>query len=237
MALPISSTPSYTLTVPSTGKQVKYRPFLVKEEKALLLAQQSEDPVVMIDTLKKIIAECVNGDIEVDKLATFDIEYIFAQLRAKSVGEIVELIFPCDVCEVEEAKVKVAFDLTKIKVDKSPEHTNDIKLFDDVGVKMNYPNIEIVNKLQSGDAGNIDQIFNIVISCIEYIYTPDEVFYAKEQTNEELTNFLENLTSEQFAKIQQFFETMPKIRQEVEYTCPVCGREHKKYLEGISSFF
>jgi len=236
MALPINNTPIYTLTVPSTDKQIKYRPFLVKEEKALLIAQQSEDPVVMIDTLKQIISSCIKDTIDVDSLATFDIEYIFSQIRAKSVGEVVELIFVCDTCEDDNAKTKISFDLTKIKVEKNKEHTNKIQLFDDVGVMMRYPSIEVVNKLQSAGDG-VDQIFDIIINCIEYIYDSNKVFYVKEQPKEDFMEFLENLTSEQFAKLQQFFETMPKIRQEVEYDCPVCHKHHKKYLEGINSFF
>ena len=135
MALPISATPTYNLIVPSTGKLAKYRPFLVKEEKALLIAQQSEDPVVMIDTIKSIIAACVK-ELDVETLATFDIEYIFAQIRAMSVGETVDLIFYCDTCTDDKAKVQMSFDLTKLKVEKGEGHTNKIELFDDVGVAL-----------------------------------------------------------------------------------------------------
>lgn len=237
MALPLSNTPIYNLTIPSTEKTVRYRPFLVKEEKALLVAQQSEDPVVMLDTLKNIIQSCIKDPIDVNTLATFDLEYIFTQLRARSVGEVAELIFYCDTCADENAKVKVAFDLTKLKVEKDPKHSTNIKLFNDVGVIMKYPSIELVNELQGITDADINQIFNVVIHCIESIYDHNEVFYASEQTNQELMEFLENLTSEQFGKIQEFFETMPKLRQEVKYTCPVCGKHHEKYLEGINNFF
>lgn len=237
MSLPLSNTPIYNLTIPSTEKNVRYRPFLVKEEKALLVAQQSEDAVVMLDTLKNIIKSCIKDEVDVDSLATFDLEYIFTQLRAKSVGEVVELIFSCDTCTDEKARVKIAFDLTKLKVEKDPSHNKNIPLFNDVGVIMKYPSIELINKLQAVTDSNIDQIFEVVIDCIESIYTSDEVYHANEQTKAELMEFLENLTSEQFAKIQKFFETMPKIRQDVEYTCPVCGKHHSKYLEGINSFF
>lgn len=237
MALPISTTPIYNLIVPSTEQTVQYRPFLVKEEKALLIAQQSEDPVVMINTLKDVIKSCVKDNIDIDRLATFDIEYIFTQIRAKSVGEVVELIFLCDTCDDENAKVKVAFDLTKLKVEKDPAHKNKISLFDDVGVVMKYPGIEVIDKLQSSNSQSMDQIFDVIIECIECIYTQNEVFYTKEQSKTEMSSFLENLTSEQLGKIQTFFETMPKIRQEVDYTCPVCGKVHHKYLEGINSFF
>lgn len=237
MALPLSNTPIYTLVIPSTNKSVKYRPFLVKEEKALLVAQQSEDSLVMLNTLKNIITSCIKDEIDIDSLATFDLEYIFTQLRAKSVGEIVELVFRCDTCEDENAKVKIAFDLTKLKVEKDPKHSTKLELFNDVGVIMKYPSIELVNRLQDVQNGDINQIFEVVIDCIDSIYNSEEMFHAKEQSHGDLMEFLENLTSDQFAKIQNFFETMPKIKQEVEYSCPVCGKHHTKYLEGINSFF
>lgn len=237
MALPIGATPLYNLTIPSSGKQVKFRPFLVKEEKALLIAQQSEDAKVMVDTLKEIIRGCVKGDVDVDALATFDLEYIFAQIRAKSVGENVELIFMCDTCNDPNAKVKLSFDLTQLKVEKDPQHTNNIVLYDGTGLIMKYPGIDTINKIQNMDSSNIDQLFNVVIDCIDNIYSGEQVYHAKEQTREELKEFIENLTTEQFAKVQRFFETMPKIRQNVEFTCPVCGAQHKRYLEGINSFF
>lgn len=237
MALPINTTAQYSLTIPSSGAKVKYRPFLVKEEKALLIAQQSEDPVVMVDTLKGVVASCVTGDFKVDDLATFDLEYIFTQIRGKSVGETVDLLFPCDVCEDEKAKVKISFDITKIQVEKSPEHNKKIDLFGDVGVVMRYPTIQTISKLENLQADTIDDIFDIVAGCIDFIYQGDEVFYGKEQSKEDLLEFLNNLTSEQFKKIQKFFETMPRLKQEVDYNCPVCGLHHHKVLEGLQSFF
>jgi hypothetical protein len=237
MALPISNTPTYTLTIPSTGKEVKYRPFLVREEKALMMAQQSEDPIVMVNTLKDVVKSCVVGEFNAEDLATFDLEYIFTQLRAKSVGETVDLIFPCDVCEDEKARVKISFDITKLKVEKSPEHENKIYLFGDVGVVMKYPTMQVLKKLQNLDTNNIDDLFKIVAECIDYIYQGNELFYGKEQTQEELLDFINNLTSEQFSKIQKFFETMPRLKQEVDYNCPVCGRVHHKVMEGLQSFF
>lgn len=237
MALPMSSTPTYTLTIPSTGKEVKYRPFLVREEKALMMAQQSEDPIVMVNTLKDVIKTCVVGDFNADEIATFDLEYIFTQLRAKSVGETVDLIFPCDVCEDEKARVQISFDITTLKVEKSPEHQANISLFGDVGVVMKYPTMQVLNKLQNLDVNNLDDLFKIVAECIDYIYQGKELFYGKEQSQKELLDFINNLTSEQFAKVQKFFETMPRLKQEVDYTCPVCNRAHHKVLEGLQSFF
>ena len=241
MALPMMNAPTYNLVIPSSGVSVKYRPFLIKEEKALLIAQQSEDPVVMVDTLKNVIKSCVIDKIDMDKLATFDLEYMFTQVRAKSVGETVDLYFPCDVDHGEEdnekARVKITLDLTQIQVFKPEGHANKIELFGDVGVKMKYPTLDIIKKLEQLDTEDLEKLFEVVANSIEYIYQGDEIFYAKEQKHEELMQFLNNLTSEQFLKVQKFFETMPRIKQDVTYDCPVCGKHHEKTLEGLQSFF
>ena len=238
MALPMMNTPTYNMVVPSSGVSVKFRPFLVKEEKALLIAQQSEDLMVMVDTLKSVVKTCVLDTIDANKLATFDLEYMFTQIRAKSVGEIIELIFPCDNDhgeDNEKARVKVSIDLTTLEVEKDSSHTNKIDLFGDVGVMMKYPTIDVMRKLDDSDS--IDNIFDVVAMSIDYIYQGDEIFYAKEQKHEEMLQFLNNLTSEQFVKIQNFFDTMPRIKKQIEYTCPVCQKQHKKMLEGMQSFF
>jgi hypothetical protein len=240
MALPMMNTPTYNMVVPSSGVSVKFRPFLVKEEKALLIAQQSEDLMVMVDTLKSVVKTCVMEDIDANKLATFDLEYMFTQIRAKSVGEIIELIFPCDNDhgeDNEKARVKVSIDLTTLQVEKDPSHVAKIDLFGDVGVVMKYPTVDIMKKLESLDEDNLDKIFDVVALSVDYIYQGEEIFYAKEQKHEEVIQFLNNLTSEQFLKIQSFFATMPRIKKEIEYTCPVCQKQHKKMLEGMQSFF
>ena len=237
MALPINSTPIYTLTLPSTGKQITYRPFLIKEEKALLIANQSEDTKVMIDSLKQVIKSCIKDDVDVDTFATFDLEYVFTQIRAKSVGEIVELFIRCDTCTDEKAVASVNIDLTQIEVSKNPDHTNKIELFGDVGVIMKYPTVDLIKRLEQAGDKNIDEVFGIVIECIESIYDTDQVYNAKDASKAELLEFLNNLSSEQFQKIQSFFETMPKLKKEVDYTCPVCGKAHHKVLEGLQSFF
>ena len=240
MALPMMSAPTYTMVVPSSGVSVKFRPFLVKEEKALLIAQQSEDIGVMIQTLKGIINTCVLDKLDVDKLATFDLEYMFTQIRAKSVGEIIELIFPCDIDhgeDNEKARVKVSIDLTTLIVEKDPNHNNKINLFGDVGVVMKYPTMDVMKRLENLDTNDLDKVFSVVADSIDYIYQGEEIFYGKEQKHEELLQFLNNLTSEQFVKVQQFFATMPRIKKEIEYTCPVCQKQHRKMLEGMQSFF
>lgn len=237
MALPLSKTPVYHLTIPSSGEKVKFRPFLVKDEKALLLAQQSEDAVVMINTLKEVIKSCLDDKVDVSKLAMFDIEYIFTQLRAKSVGEISELIFKCGHCDDEKGRVKVSIDLTQLKVDKPENHKDLIPLFDNVGIKMKYPDIDMIKKLEGANPENMDQIFDIMIQCIDYIYDEEQMFHASEQSKADMIQFLENLTSDQFSKVQTFFETMPKIRHEVDFDCPACKNHNHTVLEGINSFF
>lgn len=237
MALPIQKTATYVTTVPSTKKQVKFRPFLVKEEKALLLAQQSDDQTVMMETLKKVLKDCVEG-IDADTLATFDIEYLFSQIRAKSVGEVVDLVLRCDTCEDEKAKVKVSIDLTKLEVNIPEGHSKNIKLFDDVGIVMKYPNIELIKTLESVDTTNdAEAIFDVIVHSIEYIYAGEELHYAHEQKKEDLHQFIENLTQEQFRKIQKFFEEMPKLEKQVDYTCPVCNKNQSILVSGLDSFF
>jgi|688.fasta_scaffold67528_3 hypothetical protein len=243
MALPLNTSPIYNLTIPSTKQNVKFRPFVVKEEKALLIAQQSEDTKVMVDTLKSVVASCVKDNIDIDKLAIFDLEYIFTQLRARSVGEVIEVIMSCDEDHGDKdnlAKVKIQIDLTKLNVSVDEKHTNKISLFGDVGVVMRYPSIDILKKLESIDAiasQEVEAVFNIVVECIDYIYDAEEVYHAKDQTKKELIDFIENLSSDQFKLVQAFFETLPKMSHKVEYNCPVCGKHHDVALEGLESFF
>jgi hypothetical protein len=238
MALPMNSMPTFHMTIPSTGKHVKFRPFVVKEEKALLIAQQSEDQRVMVDTLKNVLSSCILDNIDIEKLATFDLEYMFLQVRGKSVGETVDLLFNCDNDhgeQNEKARSKVTIHLSEIEITKDKEHTNKIALFGDVGVVMRYPNIEDAEQVQ--DVTDIDEVFKIVARTIDFIYSGEEIFHSNETSEEEMLQFLNNLTTEQFMKIQKFFETMPKLSYKIEYKCPLCGKEHKKVLEGLASFF
>jgi hypothetical protein len=238
MALPVQNVPVYNVKIPSTKEEFKFRPFLVKEQKALLLAQQSEDVLVMVDTLKAVINGCAKTKVDVDKLAVFDLEYMFSQIRAKSVGENVELFFFCDTCEDERAKVKITIDLTKIQVEFDPNHQKKIHLFGDVGLLMKYPTINVIKNLENyGSSNDVDLVFDIITECIEYIYDGEQIYYSKEQTKEELADFVNNLTAEQFNKIEEFFDTLPKLQQKVSYKCPVCQKEHNKSLEGLNNFF
>ena len=236
MALPSQITPVYSLKIPSTGKEIKYRPFLVKDEKALLIAQQSEDLEVMISTLKQVIVSCVSEDIDVNALAIFDLEYIFSQIRAKSVGEYSDLVFTCGHCDNEKNKYNIKLDVSTLEVTKNPEHTNKIPLFDNVGVMMKYPSLDILKKIDKG-FDDPENVIDIITDCIDVIYTDTELFHAKEQTKKELKEFLENLTKEQFDKLETFFATMPKFQKLIEFDCPACGGHNKLMLEGVQNFF
>ena len=238
MALPMNSMPTFNLVIPSTGKSVRYRPFVVKEEKALLIAQQSEDTKVMVDTLRAVIKSCLMDPVDIDKLATFDLEYMFLQVRGKSVGETVDLLFSCDEDhgeQNEKARSKVSINLSEIEVTKNPDHTNKIFLFGDVGVVMKYPTMDMASDLKEAD--EIENVFEIVADSIDYIFQGENIYYAKETSREEMMQFLNNLTTEQFLKVQKFFDTMPKLSYKVEYTCPVCNKHHRKLLEGLANFF
>ena len=235
--LPINQGATYTITIPSSGKQIKFRQFLVKEQKALLIAQQSNDEMVMYDTLKDVVKNCIKDPIDIDKLALFDIEYLFVMIRAKSVGEMVEINLLCPECNDPKAKVVYNIDLENIKVDKSPKHINKIHLFDDVGVVMKYPSFETLRLLKTSNLHDPNEAINVIISCIDYIYNTEQVFKSEDATKEQLTEFIENLDDKQLNLIKDFLRTMPRIYVDIEYTCPVCDKTHKKRLEGLASFF
>ena len=239
--LPINTMPVYTTTIPSTKKIIKYRQFLVKEEKALLIAQESEEVGVLVDTVKSVIRSCTNVEgqapIDPDTLASFDIEYLFLQMRIVSVGELVDLKLACDTCTDEKAFATIHLDLRNAKIEQGEGHTPKIPLFDDVGVVMKYPTLNTVKGVETFLGHDLDQSFEIVADCIDYIYSGEEVFTAKETSRDELLKFLNNLTGEQFERIEAFYETMPRLKTYMNYKCPVCGKEHDKYLEGLSSFF
>lgn len=236
MTLPMYKHPVYTTTLPSTGKQIKFRPFLVKDEKNLLLAQQSEEELNMIDTLKSVIADCIlDKEVNVEDLAIFDLEYMFTQLRAKSVGEEVELIFTCKNEECKE-KTKISFKIEPELI-KPEGHSNKIDLFDDVGVVMKYANASILKDISQLDMTNPDQILNLIVNCIDYIYDAESVYPAKEQKKQDLIKFVEGLPRAPTDKIRKFFETTPRLQQTIKYDCPKCATHNEYVVEGIDSFF
>lgn len=237
MALPVMNTPTYELIIPSTNQKVKYRPFLVREQKALLIAQHSEDPHIMFDTLVDVIRICLFDKIDTSKLALFDVEYIFTQLRARSIGEISELTFTCLECGDPKAIIKVPVDLTKLEVTFNKANNSSISLTDTIGIKMRYPGVSELDTLQSLSTFDVESLFDLAVSCIDIIYDESGVYKASEYTRVELEEFVENLNEKQFEKITEFFKTMPKLEKEIEFDCPVCKFHHKQVLKGLDSFF
>lgn len=231
------NTPTYELIIPSSKQKVKYRPFLVKEQKALLIAQHSEDPHIMFNTLASVIKTCLFDKIDTSTLALFDVEYIFTQLRARSIGEISELSFTCLECGDPKAIIKVPVDLTKLAVTFDPTNNSSIELTDTIGMKLKYPGVSEMDTLESLSTFDVESLFDLAVSCIDTIYDDAGVYKASEYKREELVEFMENLTEKQFEKIREFFKTLPKLEKEIEFDCPVCKFHHKQVLKGLDSFF
>ena len=248
MGLPTIAVPEYTLTIPSTKKEVKYRPFLVKEEKILLLAMESEKTEEIITATKTIIENCVYGvDIDVEEMPTFDVEYIFLQLRAKAKGEVLDLKYKCPKCELE---IPIAINIDDITVQRNKEHTKDIKLTEELSVMMKYPNLSLQSKIAQAatDKPEIEGLFETMTACIDYIYDKETTYPSKDHTEKEMVDFLESLTDTQFQKMSKFFETSPALKHNVELHCKnkvkgkgkekkECGYKEKITLEGLNSFF
>lgn len=230
MALPIANSAIYTLKVPSTGQEVKYRPFLVKEQTSLLLAEQSEDFTVIVDTIKSVIEACTFGKVDIESLALFDIEYIMIQLRSKSVGEVEQVNVPCKECG---ETYLLSVDFSELKVDFPEGHTNKFQLFDDVGIAMKYPGVKMLDKLSSNI--DISTMTDVVAECIDYIYDSAMMYPAKDN-QDELKNFIDNLPVDAFAKLESFFKTIPNIKHTFEFDCK-CGAHNVRVVEGLESFF
>ena len=237
MPLPKIATPTYELVLPSTKKTIKYRPFLVKEEKLLVLALETEDQKQITSAIKSVLKNCIQTrGVKVETLPTFDIEFLFLNIRGKSVGEEVDvnIIAPDD--GVTEIPVKI--DIDQIKVLESPEHNNQIKLNDELMMEMKYPSLEqfIKNNFDFNQS-NFDQSFDLIASCVNKIYSEDEVWSADDVTKKEIIEFLESMNSIQFKDIEKFFETMPKLSHTVKVKNQKTGVESEVVLEGLSSFF
>ena len=238
MPLPKIATPTYELELPSTGKTVQYRPFLVKEEKVLVIALESEDPKQITTAIKTVIKNCIlTKGIKVEALPTFDIEYLFLNIRGKSVGEVIEVNVVCPDDETTPAKVEINLD--DIKVQKDDKHTNKIKLDDSIMMEMKYPSLDefIKNNFDLNDTSNMDQSFDLIASCIDKIYTEEEVWVAADCTKKEINDFLESMNSSQFKEIEAFFSTMPKLSHTINVINPKTKVESEVVLEGLASFF
>ena len=238
MPLPKISTPTYHLVLPSIEKEITYRPFLVKEEKLLVLALESEDTKQITTAIKAVIKACIlTKGIKVDTLPTFDIEYLFLNIRGKSVGESIDVNVICP--DDRKTEVQVTIDLDDIKVVKSENHTNQIKVDDNIMIEMKYPSLNefIKSNFDFKDGNQMDQSFELIASCIDKIYTSDEVWVASDCTKKEITEFLESMNSSRFKGIEEFFTTMPKLSHTVKVKNPKTKVESDILLEGLASFF
>jgi len=245
MALPKIDVPTYETKLISNGKTVKYRPFLVKEQKLFLMAAQSTDEKETVDVVKQVLNNCILSDIDVDDLPTFDLEHLFMQLRARSVGEVVNLKYNCNNTvkdDKDEEKVcgsLVKFDLNilDIKPIIDEKHSSKIEISDKLGIMMKYPTLSLLKNAGNLADEDVDTVLNVIVSCIDYIYDADQMYYAKDSTKEELLEFIENLQQEDMEKIQLFFNTMPKIAKELDFKCKKCGYEETITVQGIQNFF
>ena len=241
MPLPKIATPTYELVLPSTGKTIKYRPFLVKEEKILILALESQSTKEITNAIKQVLKDCiVTKGIKVEELPTFDIEYIFLNVRGKSVGESLDLIITCG--DDGETQVPVTVFIDQIKVEEDPEHKRDIQLDTDLVLRMKYPSLDQFIKTNfdfsaEQSSSSIDRSFDIISSCIDVIFNAEESWSAADSTKKELTDWIETLTPNQFKEIEKFFDTMPRLSHTVKVINPKTKVESDVTLEGLTSFF
>jgi hypothetical protein len=230
MALPILETPSYELILPSTNKKVKYRPFLVKEYKILLTTVEAD-----VNEITRIVTElvdnCTFNKLDISKLAHFDVEYLFLNIRAKSISETADIVINCD-CGT---KIDYTLDITNLKVVKDDKSTNKVMLTEDVGVVLRYPKFE--EMLDIRDNANSTRVVELITDCVDAVFTKDDYFDKNSYTNEELSSFISSFTKQQFDKLEEFFRNIPKIVQHIEVDCPSCKKHNEVDLEGLQNFF
>ena len=240
MALPKIDTPIYELDLPLSKKHVRFRPFLVKEQKNLLMAMESGDSKSIEQNVKQVLNNCtVTENIDIEKLPVLDVEFYFLNLRARSVGEIVENKYRCD-NQVDGSAcgniMETSLNLLDIKIEGVKENNDVIQLTDTISIKLKYPEFSVINKLSKlTDVSDI--AFEMIAESVEYIFDGEQFYYAKETTTEELVEFIEGLNQQQFAKIEDFFANLPKLEKKIEMKCSRCGFEHKLDVEGLESFF
>ena len=240
MALPKIDVPVYELDLPLSKKHIRFRPFLVKEQKNLLMAMESGDKQSIEQNVKQVLNNCtVTEGVDIEKLPVLDVEFYFLNLRARSVGEVVENKYRCD-NKVDDKVcgniMETSLNLLDIKVENYVEGKDIIQLTDEVSIKLKYPEFSILSKLSKLESAS-DVAFKMIAESVEYIYDGEQFYYAKETTTEELIEFIENLNQAQFAKIEDFFANLPKIEKKIEMKCSRCGFEHKLDVEGLESFF
>ena len=233
MNLPVLNTPTYEMEIPSTGEKIKYRPFLVKEQKLLMMAQESGDDESQLRTVGEIVKSCTFDKIShPEKLPTFDIEYMFLMTRAQSVGSKIPMTVTCP--DDGETKVDYELNIDEIKVKKIDGHTNVIMLTDDIGITMKYPNLDMVKSFTNADENITNISFDMIRDCVENIFDKDQVY--DDMSSKDLQSFIEQMNTDQFEKVSQFFETMPKLTHTIKVTNPNTGVESEVVLEGLQSF-
>ena len=238
MPLPKIATPTYELVLPSTGKKIKYRPFLVKEEKILILALESEDTKQITNAIKSILKSCIaTRGVKVEELPTFDIEYIFLNIRGKSVGESLDVLVTCP--DDGETQVEHKIYIDEIQVERDEKHNRDIKLDHSLTLRMKYPSLNefIQNNFNPSDENTLEASMDIIASCIDVVYSEEESWAAADCTKKELNEWLETLNTTQFKEVENFFDTMPKLTHKVKVTNPKTKVESEVTLEGLTSFF
>jgi len=233
MALPKLASAKYELTIPSTGEKIEYRPFLVKEEKALLMAQTSGEQADILRAVKEVINACTFEKIDANNLPTFDLEYIFINLRAKSIGEVVDLVITCP--DDGETKVSTKVNLMDVKCINEVGHDTNIRLTDEIGMIMDYPKVDSVQSLNLDD--EVESMFSVIKTCIRQVYDSNNVYEKIDMAEEDLNEFVESMTHEQFEKVQEFFNTMPKVKHSVKVTNPKTKVESEVVLQGMQDFF
>ncbi len=236
MALPkINSSPKYEMTIPSTGDEVRFRPFLIKEEKTMLIAAESGDTKTVLNSLLDTLKSCVDAEINETKLTTFDIEYMFLQLRAKSVGETTKVGIKCENCGHTN---ELSVNLSEIQINKPDNLNNIIKLTDDISVELGYPSYsDLVNSgIESTGMSNAENLFKLINYCFKTVITKDEKFNLKDHSSEEITEFIDSLDTAQFSEIKKFIDKIPRIKQDFEIPCTECGHVTKSSLEGMANF-
>jgi len=233
MALPKMNVPKYSTKVPSTGEEIQFRPYLVKEEKILMIALESEDGTQINNAVKDIISACTFEKVDSNKLTLFDVEYLFTKLRSKSVGETSTVMLPCEKCE---EKNEVVLDLEKLNLADQPD--NRIDLGSGTGLIMKYPSMtEYLDVAENKDLDMIDKIFAVIAKCIDQIYSGDDVFDAADQTQQELIDFVGELSSDQFKKVQAYLDAMPSVSVDAKFKCNNCGHDNEIELKGLANFF
>lgn len=227
MPLPVMNTPTFKVKIHSLNREIEFRPFLVKEEKILILAQESNEPKEMIKAMQDIVTSCSNGAVDGRELPFFDLQYAFIQLRSQSIGNITDFILICGECG---HKTETTLDLNNLEIDFPENHTNKIMLSDAVGVIMKYPKADILVDTDT-------PAFDLVVSCIDKIFDQDEIYDAEEEGKEEVEKFINSLSTQQFEKIVEFFQTSPRLEKTIDYTCVKCETENTVLIDGVENFF